>query len=71
MDRYNRAMLTIIAASFAILAWRAADPPTVTVRVVPVGRVTVDGQLQIRSGDTWLNVRVAPEGRSHQVTVYD
>ena len=33
MDRYTKGLLTIIAASFAVLACRAVDPPAITVHV--------------------------------------
>ena len=33
MDRYTKGLLTIIAVSFAVLAWRAIDPPAITIQV--------------------------------------
>lgn len=47
MDRYSKIMLGIIAASFAVLAWRASDPPPITVQVRGCSTVTFQGRCEL------------------------
>ena len=46
MDRYTKGLLTVIAASFAVLAWRAIDP-------APVPVALVDCNYGISDPDRW------------------
>ena len=86
MDRYTKAVLTVIAASFAVLAWRAIDPAPVPVQLRSCGqaiafrsgcpeiRLAIDASLRTDSGQELVLGLTRPSGSGAggiPVTIYN